>query len=287
MSALVEVERFEGEPPPVHRLRPARHRRMSAPGPLAGLRVLEIAGVGPGPHCAMLLADMGAGCTAHRPGAGALPRPCAHRPAEPRPPLRRTRSQAAPRGRGGARAGGNGRRVAGGLPAGRDGTARPRAGTRARAQSEARLCAADRLGAGGAAGAGGGSRPQLSGADGRAARHRPGLRPARAATQSRRRLRRRRALCRLRHSGSPVRAGTLGPGTNRRCRHGGRRGLADDLRAGAGRSRLVAGRARGEPDRRRGALLPLLRDPGRQVGRARRYRAGVLRRLPEADRPRR
>ena len=33
---------------------------MSASGPLAGLRVLEIAGVGPGPHCAMLLADMGA-----------------------------------------------------------------------------------------------------------------------------------------------------------------------------------------------------------------------------------
>ena len=33
---------------------------MSASGPLAGLSVLEIAGVGPGPHCAMLLADMGA-----------------------------------------------------------------------------------------------------------------------------------------------------------------------------------------------------------------------------------
>ncbi|MCF7202607.1 CaiB/BaiF CoA transferase family protein [Pseudomonas oligotrophica] len=29
-------------------------------GPLAGLRVLEFAGIGPGPHCAMLLADMGA-----------------------------------------------------------------------------------------------------------------------------------------------------------------------------------------------------------------------------------
>lgn len=29
-------------------------------GPLKGLRVLEIAGIGPGPHCAMLLADMGA-----------------------------------------------------------------------------------------------------------------------------------------------------------------------------------------------------------------------------------
>lgn len=29
-------------------------------GPLAGLRVLEFASIGPGPHCAMLLADMGA-----------------------------------------------------------------------------------------------------------------------------------------------------------------------------------------------------------------------------------
>ncbi|NIM31524.1 MAG: CoA transferase [Pseudomonas stutzeri] len=29
-------------------------------GPLCGLRVLEFAGIGPGPHCAMLLADMGA-----------------------------------------------------------------------------------------------------------------------------------------------------------------------------------------------------------------------------------
>ncbi len=29
-------------------------------GPLAGLRVLEFAGIGPGPHCAMLLADLGA-----------------------------------------------------------------------------------------------------------------------------------------------------------------------------------------------------------------------------------
>lgn len=29
-------------------------------GPLAGVRVVEFAGIGPGPHCAMLLADMGA-----------------------------------------------------------------------------------------------------------------------------------------------------------------------------------------------------------------------------------
>src|SRR5258705_13241346 len=29
-------------------------------GPLQGIRVLEFAGIGPGPFCAMLLADMGA-----------------------------------------------------------------------------------------------------------------------------------------------------------------------------------------------------------------------------------
>ena len=30
------------------------------PGPLAGLRVIEIAGIGPGPFAAMLLSDLGA-----------------------------------------------------------------------------------------------------------------------------------------------------------------------------------------------------------------------------------
>ena len=29
------------------------------PGPLAGLRVLEIAGIGPGPFCCTMLADLG------------------------------------------------------------------------------------------------------------------------------------------------------------------------------------------------------------------------------------
>ena len=29
-------------------------------GPLAGVRVLELAGIGPGPFCAMMLADQGA-----------------------------------------------------------------------------------------------------------------------------------------------------------------------------------------------------------------------------------
>jgi alpha-methylacyl-CoA racemase len=36
-------------------------RRSSRPaGPLSGLRVIEIASIGPGPHCAMLLSDLGA-----------------------------------------------------------------------------------------------------------------------------------------------------------------------------------------------------------------------------------
>ncbi|MDT7658181.1 MAG: alpha-methylacyl-CoA racemase, partial [Pseudonocardiales bacterium] len=30
------------------------------PGPLAGLKVVELAGIGPGPHAAMILADLGA-----------------------------------------------------------------------------------------------------------------------------------------------------------------------------------------------------------------------------------
>ena len=34
--------------------------RPAHPGPLAGLRIVELAGIGPGPFCAMMLADMGA-----------------------------------------------------------------------------------------------------------------------------------------------------------------------------------------------------------------------------------
>ena len=29
-------------------------------GPLQGIRVIELAGIGPGPYCAMLLSDLGA-----------------------------------------------------------------------------------------------------------------------------------------------------------------------------------------------------------------------------------
>src|SRR5580658_1758289 len=40
-------------------------------GPLTGVRVLELAGIGPGPFCAMMLADQGASVLRiDRPGAG-------------------------------------------------------------------------------------------------------------------------------------------------------------------------------------------------------------------------
>ena len=43
---------------------------MSA-GPLAGLRVIELASIGPGPFCGMMLADMGADVVrVERPGTG-------------------------------------------------------------------------------------------------------------------------------------------------------------------------------------------------------------------------
>ncbi|MBB6427900.1 CaiB/BaiF CoA-transferase family protein [Sphingopyxis sp. JAI128] len=49
-------------------------------GPLAGLRVLEFAGIGPGPHCGMLLADLGAEVVRiDRPGGNGWPNPVVDR----------------------------------------------------------------------------------------------------------------------------------------------------------------------------------------------------------------
>ena len=51
---------------------------MNAPrqGPLAGLRVMEFAGIGPGPHAAMLLANLGAEVLRiDRPGGNGYPNP--------------------------------------------------------------------------------------------------------------------------------------------------------------------------------------------------------------------
>ena len=49
-------------------------------GPLAGLKVLEFVSIGPGPHCAMLLADLGADVLRiDRPGGNGWPNPIADR----------------------------------------------------------------------------------------------------------------------------------------------------------------------------------------------------------------
>ena len=84
------------------------------PGPLAGTKIIEIAGIGPGPFCAMMLADMGAdvirvdraqNVRGRRPGIAA------RRRADARPPLDRRRPQAPGRRRDGAVAHRVGRRL--------------------------------------------------------------------------------------------------------------------------------------------------------------------------------
>ena len=53
---------------------------MTSRGPLAGLRVVELASIGPGPHCAMLLADLGAEVLRiEREGGAGPPNPIADR----------------------------------------------------------------------------------------------------------------------------------------------------------------------------------------------------------------
>ena len=57
-------------------------------GPLAGLKVVELAGIGPGPHAAMILADLGADVVrVDRPSGGLqLGAPDAAGPDAARPP---------------------------------------------------------------------------------------------------------------------------------------------------------------------------------------------------------
>src|SRR4051794_41917002 len=94
-------------------------------GPLRGIRVVELAGIGPGPHAAMLLADLGADVIRlERPaGAGsASPRETdvltrgrpsvamdLKKPGAVEAGLRHLRRAAGVGGGGGARAGGGGR----------------------------------------------------------------------------------------------------------------------------------------------------------------------------------
>ena len=86
-------------------------------GPLEGIRIIEIAGIGPGPFCAMMLADMGAEVLridrAERVSGRQGPD---HGPAEPRPPERRRQPEEQGRRGAGARPGRARRRPHRGLP---------------------------------------------------------------------------------------------------------------------------------------------------------------------------
>lgn len=56
------------------------HEEASRGGPLSGVRVVEFVGIGPGPHCAMLLADIGADVLRiDRPGGNGWPNPVVDR----------------------------------------------------------------------------------------------------------------------------------------------------------------------------------------------------------------
>ena len=200
-------------------------------GPLAGVKVLELEAIGPGPFCAMMLADMGADVL------------LVDRPSDPRLGFDRDRRfDAMLRGR---------RSVTLDLKS-PDGVAaalalveradaliegfRPGVMERLglgperapRAQPEARLRPDDRLGPGRAARGARRPRHQLHRADGRPARDRARGRRAGAAAQPGRRLRRRRDAARLRHRVRAARSAALGPGTGRRRGDGGRRLAARD-----------------------------------------------------------
>ena len=147
-------------------------------GPLRGIKVVEIAGIGPGPHACMILADLGADVIrVERPGGQPLTGGPT-RPAQPRPAQRRARPQG-PRGRG-HRA--RPRRV--GRRAGRGDAPRHHRAPRARArgvpgpQPAAGLRPDDRLGPDRTAGPLGRPRHELRRAHRRALRHGPGPGPA-------------------------------------------------------------------------------------------------------------
>ena len=207
--------------------REVRHGRTAA-----RVRIIELAGIGPGPFAAMMLADMGAEVVRvdrARARATAPPGPatatCCNRGRR----VGRHRPQAPRRRRGVARARRAGRRADRGLPARRDGAARPRPRRVPRPQPEARVRAHDGLGPGRALRAGGRPRHQLH-------RARPAPSPTSAAPARRRRRRSTwsatsaAAACSSPSASCAAcsRRSAVGPGPGGRRRHGRRRGRADD-----------------------------------------------------------
>ena len=206
-------------------------------GPLAGFRIIEMAGIGPAPFAAMLLADMGAEVIrVDRREAADLGLPGR----EPKFDVlhRGRRSLAVDRqGRGRARrrqaAGRQGRRADRGLPSRRDGAAGARR-PRSCSKLNPKLVFGRMTGFGQDGPLAQRRRPrhQLHRARRRAALHRPQGRGAGAAAEPGRRLRRRRHVPGLRRGVRAAGGAEVGQGPGGGCRHGRRRGLSDgaDLR---------------------------------------------------------
>ena len=144
-------------------------------GPLAGVKVVEIAGIGPGPHACMILADLGADVIRiDRPGGGMFGSG-QHDVLDPRSPERRARPEAARGGRHRPRPRRARRRARRGHAPRSDRAARPGPGGLSRAQPAPRVRPDDRLGPGRAVEPGGRARHEL---------HRHHRRPARARART-------------------------------------------------------------------------------------------------------
>ena len=201
-------------------------------GPLQGLRVVELAGIGPGPHAAMILGDLGADVVrVERPGGtGGVPKGSHdamirnRRVGGRRPEVRRGP-------RPGAGADRQGRRADRGLPARCHRAARPGPRGLRQGQRAAGLRPDDRLGPDRSAQPAGRPRHQLHLAQRPAALDRPQGRAAGAAAEPGRRLRRRLDVPARRHPLRAVGAADLrqGPGGRRRDGRRLQRADADDV----------------------------------------------------------
>ena len=201
-------------------------------GPLAGYRIIEIAGIGPGPFCAMMLADMGADVMRVDRAERASGRPV------DAAPTRRARTAAAARSASTSRTPTASRRVlelveqADALIEG----FRPGVMERLGLGPDECLARNPKLVFGRMTGWGqDGPYAQAAGHDinyialaGALGPHRPRGRGAGAAAQPGRRLRRRRHVPRLRRGVRAARSAEVGQGPGRRRRDGRRRGGPDD-----------------------------------------------------------
>ena len=158
-------------------------------GPLAGVKIVELAGIGPGPFAGMLLSDMGADIVRIDRAQQVNPRTFDKPNLEPLYRGRRSIGVDLKNPEGDElvlRLVESADALFEGYRPGRDRAARARARRLPRPQSEARLRAHDRLGPRGSDGPGGRPRHQLHRARGRARALRPGRRasPRRRSTSS-------------------------------------------------------------------------------------------------------